>query len=297
MDKSDKSGRRETRTEIYTVIGALISLLAPLTSALGFSPLTKIWSIVAILIGSMIVFATIYYHDRGTQIAIRAAGSLGREGPFFATLRRPPYLIAVVAILLVSGAWLQANLGNLVTLAIYGSLSDLDVRPPAGIAQPSTISLRRNGADTCFFTETNFDLRNSSSVGLYIGVISASLDMQDNANAPVLIPHNSTDFRTQNAYLSGLAIVTGPAEGWATDLAQNKDQLTFLRPGQSTRVTVRQESWSYNNCVPDPDSSIMKNYDGTAVRVTAGIAIVRPDGTVQRQDISTGDLAANVQRQ
>ncbi len=121
--------------------------------------------------------------------------------------------------------------------------------------------------------------------------------MEDNANAPILIPHNSPDIRTQSSFLSGISLLTGPAEGWAVNLSQSKNQLTFLRPGQTTRVTLRQEDWSQKNCLNDPDGNIMRSYKASEVRVTAGIAILRPDGSVERQDISTGDMSANVQRQ
>jgi hypothetical protein len=125
--------------------------------------------------------------------------------------------------------------------------------------------------------------------------------MEDNTNVPVLIPHNSTDVRQQSAYVVGIALLTGPAEGWASRVAQDKKELTFLRSGQSTRVTIRQEAGEgYNtlkNCLSDPDGTIMKNYKGDAVRITAGVAILRPDGSVESQDISTGDMSVAIQRQ
>ena len=297
MADDEQSSRREFRKEIVAAAGVMISLLAPLTSALGYSPLANIWSGIAVVVGAIIVVAAIWIHDRGADVSGDRVGRWGALYRWGVVLNRPFYLLAIALLLLVCGAWLEANAGNALTLAFYGSLNDIDVRRPSGVADPATITLRRYGQSTCFFTQANFDLRNATSGDIYVGLISASLDMQDNANAPVLIPHNSPDIRGQNAFLSGIAILTGPAEGWAGKLSQSKEQLTFLRPGQTTRVTVRQEEWSQKNCLSDPNGSIMKDYKGNQVRVTAGIAILRPNGSVQRQDISTGDMPANVQRQ
>ena len=297
MDDSERANRRELRKEFIALAAPFIGLISLLGNILGYSALANIWSGIALLAGGLLICMAIVLHDRG------ASGLISRNYPsplltrFSTTIARPPYLLSVVALLLIVGAWLEANLGNIVKITLYGGINDLDVRSPANVAEPATIALRRNGSSTCFFTQATFDLKNATSASMRVGLISASLDMQDNANAPVLVGHNLADVRSQNEFLSGIAVVTGAAEGWVAKISQDKEQLTFLGSGQTVRITVRQEDFFGHECVNDANATLYKTYSGNVVRVTAGIAIIRGNGSIERQDISSGDLPAKVQRQ
>ncbi len=135
MADDERGNRREFRKELLAVGGLVISLLAPLTSALGYPPLAKIWSGLAVALGFIIVAAMVLAHNRGAGSQRPYIPSItGLAAPVAAVLTRPFYLSAIIFLLVVSGAWLQANVGNILTLAIYGSISDLDVARAANVA-------------------------------------------------------------------------------------------------------------------------------------------------------------------
>ena len=297
MEDPERAHRRELRQDIMAGAGVIISLFAPLTSALGFSPLANIWSGLAIVLGAIVVLTAIILHDRGMAARRREGVVPERRRGLGAVFLQPMYLLCATTLVLVAGVWLGVNLRNVLALTFHGALSDLDVRPPPGMSQPAVVALRRSYQNTCFLTQATVDLRNATGSELRVGLISASLDLRHGGNEPLLAGRNNPDIRSQNTFLSGIALLTGPEDNWLAKVNQNAQQLSVLRPGQTTQIAVRQEDYGGRTCINDPNASLYKSFDDSAVRLTAGIAVLRPDGSVQRQDINSGDLSVRFQRQ
>ncbi len=266
----------------------------PILNLTNASPTFRVFSILFLLLAFVVIIVAVvmHHHGSGGSFLVRLKSirvpTAGRTGLLYA--------FSGAFLLFCSGAWFGASARNAVTLLVYGSLSDLTVGPARNVDPPAVISLRRDNNLVCFYTAATFFIRNATSSTISVGLISNTVGMQDNTNAPIFVMRYTQDITATGANVSGLQLVKGTAENWYADIGSKANQLTSFRPGEGRDVTIVQTRDFNNNCLGDPDGAVEKNYAGSTVHVSGEVVIIFPDGQWERQGIDSGDMNARVER-
>ena len=159
------------------------------------------------------------------------------------------------------------------------------------MAIPAVISLRKDGGLVCFYTTASFNVRNARSEDISFGVVSSSLSLSDDTNAPVFAVRNLGDITVSSGGVSGARLITGTPSDWPKTIEAVKGALTTLRRGEARDVTVFQNRDYNNNCVADPDGKQAQNYQGSTVKISGEIVMAMPDGTWKGESFGLSEPA------
>ena len=295
--KEAQETRRKNREEVQKWIAVALPTITVLTTVLGFSPLAKIWSALFLIIGFGLATYLIVWHHRGGDVAI-PTGFLNRPDKALPSGRaRFLNSAMIVALIFGAGAWVGSSARDAITLLMYGSLGDLATGSALHTTDPATIQLRENGGYVCYYTKVTFNIRNATATDLLVGILSETIAMSDDTNSPIFSTRYPQDITQTGAGVSAIALVTGKTSALEDNINQIKSSLTTLRRGTSTDVTVFQNQDGTNTCLPDPNRTLFKSYNGKTARASGEVLMVFPDGTFRRQGVSSGDLTTLVSKE
>lgn len=287
--------RRDTRDELLRWLSFFSGLIPVFTAALGFSPLANIWTFLVLIVGFALVLALIWAHYREKGI-VRKHAAVGTAGPETVTRplprrQRSLQSAAIVALIFGTGAWVGSSGRNVYLLAAYGTLGDLAIGPGRNSASPAVISLRKDRNQVCFFTTATFNVRNATSTDVVVGILSHTLTLTDDANAPIFSRRSPQDITLSQAGVSGVTLIKGTAEQWPKNMEDIKSHLTTLRRGDNIDATIYQNRVYDDNCIPDPDGKVSQNYKASTVRISGELVIVLPDGSWRRESLGVSEAA------
>lgn len=278
--------RRADRDEMRNWITLVIGLIPAFVAAFGFSPLTRIWSVLALLTALILVLAGSWWHHRGATfksfMSVPSTG-VGAKRSAFA------YWAAVIGLIFGAGAWVGSSGRDTFLYLMYGSLGDLAISPANDIATPAVISLRKDTGIVCFFTTASFNVRNTRSEDVSMGVVSSSLSLSDDTNAPIFAARSLADITQTSGGVSGVRLITGTPNDWPRTIDTIKSNFTTLRRGEAKDITVFQNRDYNTTCLADPDGSLAKNYQASTVKISGEIVMTLPDGTWREESFGLSE--------